>query len=52
MTRQRLLERMADLATELCIAIDLQAEDIGGHRPIRTIIQELGPLTTEWEKVK
>lgn len=44
-----LLEKIAKLSTELCIAVDREAEDIGGSRPSVTIIQELGPLTDKWE---
>lgn len=44
-----LLEKIAKLSTELCIAVDRESEDIGGSRPSLTILQELGPLTDKWE---
>ena len=47
--RTRVLERIADLATELCISIDRQAEDIGGSRKPMTILRDIGPLTDQWE---
>lgn len=50
--RQRVAEKLADLATEYCIAVDKQAEDIGGSRSSMTILQEIGPLTDIWEKIK
>jgi hypothetical protein len=31
------------LAAELCTAIDLADDDIGGARPIKQILEELGP---------
>lgn len=42
-TRYQDLELVAKLAGELCDAVDAAEEDIGGHRPIRTILGELGP---------
>ena len=47
--RQSLLEKIAKLASELCTAVDLEAEDIGGSRPSLMILQELGPLCDELE---
>lgn len=35
--------RVLKLADELTNAIDLAEEDIGGARPIKTILRELGP---------
>jgi len=49
--RAELLERIAALATEYCIALDCAVEDIGGTRLPFTILQELGPLTSELEKL-
>lgn len=37
------LEAVAKLAGELCDAVDAEADDIGGHRPSREILGELGP---------
>lgn len=37
------LEAVAKLASELCDAVDEDAEDIGGHRPVHVILGELGP---------
>lgn len=48
--RLALLERIAALATELCISVDRAAEDVGGSRPALTILQEIGPLTDELER--
>jgi hypothetical protein len=45
-----LLNRIAELATELCVAVDRAAEDIGGSRPTLVILQELGPLTDKLER--
>jgi hypothetical protein len=39
---QRLL-KVAQLADELTNAIDLAEEDIGGARPVKDILGELGP---------
>lgn len=40
---QKSLERVLTLSEELCTAIDLAEEDIGGARPIKDILGELGP---------
>lgn len=32
-------------ADELCVAVDRAAEDIGGSRPTREILADLGPAT-------
>lgn len=37
------LQSVAKLASELCDAVDEDAEDIGGHRPVHVILGELGP---------
>lgn len=37
------LQAVAKLASELCDAVDEDAEDIGGHRPVHVILGELGP---------
>lgn len=37
------LKVVAQLASELCDAVDEDAEDIGGHRPVHVILGELGP---------
>ena len=37
------IERALKLTTELLDAIDLAEEDIGGARPIKDILGELGP---------
>lgn len=50
--RHDVLERIAALATELCVSVDRSAEDIGGSRPALTILQEIGPLTDELERLK
>lgn len=50
MKRIEILEKIAALATELCIAVDRGAEDIGGSRSTLTILQEIGPLTDTLEK--
>jgi hypothetical protein len=47
--RSQLLEQIAKLATELCVAVDRAEEDIGGSRPIPDILGEIGPLTDELE---
>lgn len=47
--RLALLERIAALATELCISVDRAEEDVGGSRPALVILQEIGPLTDELE---
>lgn len=46
-----LLERIARLATELCVSVDKAAEDIGGERPALEILREIGPLTDQLEKL-
>ena len=43
MTRKELTEKVYELATELCCAVDCEAEDIGGQRKSLTILQDLGP---------
>ena len=43
--RLETLEHIAELATELCNAVDCEAEDVGGSRPSRVILREIGPLT-------
>lgn len=43
---ERLLS-VAKLASELCDAVDEDAEDIGGHRPVHVILGELGPAVDE-----
>lgn len=37
------------LASELCNALDAAAEDVGGHRNTRLIIEELGPACDAYE---
>lgn len=49
--RVALLEKIAVLATELCVCIDLAEADVGGCRSALTVLQELGPLTSELEKL-
>lgn len=41
--RRKARHRVVALADELCNAIDLAEEDIGGARPIKDILAELGP---------
>ena len=41
------LERVLDLADELCVAVDLAADDIGGSRPINEILRDLGPAVDD-----
>ena len=48
--RIALLERIAELATELCNSVDCESEDVGGVRPSLTILREIGPLTDRLEK--
>lgn len=43
MSRTLALSRVYELAKELCDAIDLADKDIGGSRPMKTILGELGP---------
>ena len=43
------LQKIAELANELCIAVDNEADDIGGSRPSMVILKEIGPLTDKWE---
>lgn len=50
MTRIEILEKIAALATELCVAVDREAEDIGGSRPSLKILQDIGPLTDVLER--
>lgn len=49
--RVALLERIACLATELCVSVDKAAEDIGGERPALEILRDIGPLTDQLEKL-
>ena len=49
--RIQALEQIAKLTTELCVAIDRAEEDVGGSRPIPSILGELGPLTDQLEKI-
>lgn len=49
--RVALLERIARLATELCVSVDKAAEDIGGERPALEILRDIGPLTDQLEKL-
>lgn len=49
--RVALLERIARLATELCVSVDKAAEDIGGERPALYILRDIGPLTDQLEKL-
>jgi hypothetical protein len=49
--RVALLERIARLATELCVSVDKAAEDIGGERPALEILRDIGPLTGQLEKL-
>ena len=44
------LERIAELASELCNAVDCESEDVGGVRPSLVILREVGPLTDRLEK--
>lgn len=46
MTRKELLERVYALASELCDAVDCEAEDVGGQRKSLTILQDLGPAVS------
>ena len=48
--RLETLERIAELASELCNAVDCESEDVGGARPSLVILQEIGPLTGRLEK--
>jgi hypothetical protein len=50
--RYEVLEKIAALATELCVAVDRQSEDVGGSRPALVILQEIGPLTDRLEQLK
>lgn len=50
--RYDVLERIAKLATELCVSVDRASEDVGGSRPALTILQEIGPLTDQLERLK
>ena len=43
--RLETLERIAELAAELCNAVDCESEDIGGARPSLVILREIGALT-------
>lgn len=46
-------EKVAALASELCGACDAESEDIGtGARSSGVILRELGPATTEVERIK
>ena len=44
------LEHIAELATELCNAVDCESEGVGGVRPSLVILREIGPLTGRLEK--
>jgi hypothetical protein len=48
--RLETLERIAELASELCNAVDCETEDVGGARPSLVILREIGPLTDKLEK--
>lgn len=48
--RLEALERIAELASELCNAVDCESEDVGGVRPSLVILREIGPLTDRLEK--
>ncbi len=50
-SRIEVLERIAALATELCVAVDRAEEDIGGSRSINDILGDIGPLTDAIEKI-
>ena len=41
------LERVLELADELCVAVDCAEEDIGGPRPIIEILRALGPAVDD-----
>lgn len=43
------MERVCKLASELCGALDAEAEDVGGNRPSATIVAELGPACDAFE---
>lgn len=45
--RNAQLERLLVLATELCVAVDRESEDIGGSRKSLDILQDIGPLTSQ-----
>ena len=36
--------QVVDVAMELCVAVDNAGEDIGGSRPVKEILADLGPL--------
>lgn len=48
--RNAQLERLLTLASELCVAVDRESEDIGGSRRSLDILQEIGPLTDKLER--
>ena len=48
--RLETLDRIAELASELCNAVDCETEDVGGARPSLVILREIGPLTDKLEK--
>ena len=48
--RLETLERIAELASELCNAVDCESEDVGGTRPALVILREIGPLTDRLAK--
>lgn len=50
MKRIEILEKIGMLATELCVAVDNESEDIGGSRPSLVILQDIGPLTDLLER--
>lgn len=44
------LRDLAKLASELCTAIDREADDIGGSRPSLTILRKIGAMCDQLEK--
>lgn len=44
--------KVVKIASELCAAIDLAEEDIGGARPIKAILKDLGPALNAYDDVK
>ena len=48
--RLETLERIAELASELCNAVDCESEDVGGARPSLVILREIGPLADRLAK--
>jgi hypothetical protein len=47
-----LLEAVHKYAVELCNAVDAAEEDIGGHRPAKEILGDLGPATEAVDSYK